>query len=120
MVAQQHKSFQELLFFFLTLGLVPWFGWWPRLTGSCVSTQESKRQWLELLKPAATAKVTPVLNHASSSGGVNGISPKTRTKVPNEQKLLGEDGCSANEFVADHIIETTIIISSLAECLNKN
>lgn len=39
---------------------------------------------------------------------------------PHEQKLLGEDGCSVNEFVAAHITETTIIISSLAECLNKN
>lgn len=105
---------------FFTLGLVSWFGWWPRLTGSCVSTQESEGQQLELPEPAATAKVTLALNCASSASEVNGIFPRTGTEVPNEQKLLGEDGYAANEFVAAHITETTIIISSLAECLNKN
>lgn len=100
--------------------LVPWFGWWPSLISTCISPQDSKGWQLELLKPAATAKVTLFLNCAPSSSGVNGISCRTGTEVPNEQKLSGEDGCSANEFVAAHITEATIIISSLAECLNKN
>lgn len=45
------------------------------------------------------------LDYALSSSGVNGLSCRTGTEVPNEQKLLGEDGCSANELVAAHITE---------------
>ncbi|TRZ13938.1 hypothetical protein HGM15179_013184 [Zosterops borbonicus] len=71
------------------------------------------------MKPAATAKVTLLLNCAPSSSGVKGIFSRTRTKGPNEQKLLEEDGCSANDFVASHITEATIIISFLTECFNK-
>lgn len=71
------------------------------------------------MKPAATAKVTLLLNCAPSSSGVKGIFSRTRTKGPNEQKLLEEDGCSANDFVAAHITEATIIISFLTECFNK-
>lgn len=72
------------------------------------------------MKAAAAAEVTLLLNCAPSSSGVNGIFCGTRTKVPNEQKLLGEDGCSANEFVAAHITEATIITSFLTGCFNKN
>lgn len=83
-------------------------------------TEDSKEQQLGLLEPVATAEVSASLNGALGSREVSGVLCRTGTKVSNEQKLLGEDGCSANEFVAAHITETTIIISSLTECLNKN
>lgn len=77
-------------------------------------------QQLELMKPAVTAKVPLLLSCALSLSGVNGIFCRTRTKVPNEQKLLEEDGCSAIEFVAAHITEATIIIGFLTEFFHKN
>lgn len=83
-------------------------------------TEDSKERQLGLLEPVATAEVSASLNSALGSREVRGILCRTGAKVPNEQKLLGEDGCSANEFVAAHITETSIIISSLTECLNKN
>lgn len=75
---------------------------------------------LDLLKPVVTAQVSVSLNSALCCSEVGGILCRMGTEVPNEQKLLAEDSCAANEFVAAHITETTIIISSLAECLNKS
>lgn len=85
-----------------------------------VSTEDSQEWQLELLKLFVTVQVSVSLNNALGCSEVSGILCRMGTEVPNEQKLLAEDSCTANEFVAAHITEITIIISSLAECLNKS
>lgn len=110
-------SFHGIIF---KLGQVPWFSWWLSFTSSCVCSWDSKGQQPELMKEAVTGKVTLLLNCSPSLSGVNGIFCRTRTKVPNKQKMLEEDGCSANEFVAAHITEATVIFIFLTECFNKN